>query len=143
MTKNAEQILKIINTSGEHLSAEQIFLRLKEVNQGVVLATVYNNLASLYKQGLIRKISVEGCPDRYDNIQNHDHLLCKNCGKLSDILLEDLTEKLQKQIVIPILSYDLKINYICEDCLKKENESKNKITYSNSCNTTPLYNFYK
>lgn len=135
MTKNAEQILKIINTSGEHLSAEQIFLRLKEVNQGVVLATVYNNLASLYKQGLIRKISVEGCPDRYDNIQNHDHLLCKNCGKLSDILLEDLTEKLQKQIAIPILSYDLKINYICEDCLKKENESKNKITYSNSCNT--------
>lgn len=135
MTKNAEQILKIINTSGEHLSAEQIFLRLKEVNQGVVLATVYNNLASLYKQGLIRKISVEGCSDRYDNIQNHDHLLCKNCGKLSDILLEDLTEKLQKQIAIPILSYDLKINYICEDCLKKENESKNKITYSNSCNT--------
>lgn len=128
MTKNAEQILKIINNSDEHLSAEQIFLRLKENNQGVVLATVYNNLASLYKQGLIRKLSVEGYPDRYDNIQPHDHLICRNCGKLSDILLEDLTEKIQKQIAFPILSYDLKVNYLCEDCLKKESESKNKTT---------------
>ncbi len=116
MTENAKRILKIIHASSEHLSAEQIFLRLKEDNQGVVLATVYNNLASLYKQGLVRKISAEGYPDRYDNIRQHDHLICKNCGKLSDIQLEDLTEKLREQTGIPILSYDLKIHYICEDC---------------------------
>lgn len=119
MTRNAEQILKIITESCEHLSAEQIFLRLKENNQSVVLATVYNNLSALYKQGLIRKISVEGYPDRYDNVRRHDHLICKNCGKLSDILLEDLTQALQKQLNIPMLSYDLKINYLCEDCKKK------------------------
>lgn len=124
MTKNAEQILKIINASWEHLSAEQIFLQLKENNQGVVLATVYNNLASLYKQGLIRKISVEGYPDRYDRIGRHDHLICAGCGKLSDILLEDLTQMLQKQVNIPILSYDLKINYLCEECMKKKDKDK-------------------
>ena len=49
MTKNAERILEIINGSDKHLSAEQVYLRLKEENQGVVLATVYNNLALLYK----------------------------------------------------------------------------------------------
>lgn len=120
MTKNAEQILAIINASHEHLSAEQIFFRLKETNKSVVLATVYNNLSSLYKQGLIRKISVKGFPDRYDNIKRHDHLVCRNCGKLSDILLDDLTEKLQSQLGVQMLSYDLKINYICEECAKKE-----------------------
>jgi len=124
MTKNAEQILKIIYASGEHLSAEQIYLRLKENNQSAVLATVYNNLAFLYKEGLIRKISVEGYPDCYDNVKRHDHLVCRNCGKLSDIQLEDLTEKLRKQTGIPVLSYDLKIFYLCEDCLKKKNESE-------------------
>lgn len=120
MTKNAEQILAIINASHEHLSAEQIFFRLKETNKSIVLATVYNNLSSLYKQGLIRKISVEGFPDRYDNIKRHDHLVCRNCGKLSDILLDALTEKLQNQLGVQMLSYDLKINYICEECAKKE-----------------------
>lgn len=125
MTKNAEQILAIINASHEHLSAEQIFFRLKETNKSVVLATVYNNLSSLYKQGLIRKISMEGFPDRYDNTTRHNHLVCRNCGKLSDILLDDLTEKLQNQLDIQMLSYDLKINYICEDCAKKEKEFQN------------------
>ena len=126
MTKNGKYILEIINDSEDHLTAEQIFLRLKEKNEKAVLATVYNNLASLYEQGMIRKVSVEGQPDRYDRIKRHDHLVCRKCGKLSDITLEDLSEKLQAQIDVPILSYDLKINYICPECLKKENGGNNR-----------------
>ncbi len=121
MTKNAAYILDIINDSDNHLTAEQIFLSLKERNRTVAQATVYNNLSYLYKEGLIRKISVEGYPDRYDKILRHDHLVCRKCGRLADILLEDLTEKLQSQLGIQMLSYDLKINYICEECLEKEN----------------------
>ena len=121
MTKNAAYILDIINDSDNHLTAEQIFLSLKERNRTVAQATVYNNLSYLYKEGLIRKISVEGYPDRYDKILRHDHLVCRKCGRLADILLEDLTEKLQSQLGIQMLSYDLKINYLCEECLEKEN----------------------
>lgn len=120
MTKNAKYILEMINSSNNHLTAEQIYLLLKEQNQSIAQATVYNNLSYLYKQGLIRKISVEGYPDRYDKILRHEHLVCRRCGKLSDILLEDLTEKLQSQIGVSMLSYDLKINYICDECLQKE-----------------------
>lgn len=124
MTKNAAYILDIINHSDSHLTAEQIFLRLKEKNKSVVQATVYNNLSSLYQQGLIRKISVEGHPDCYDRTVRHDHLVCRKCGKLSDVLLDDLSESLQKQLHIPMLSYDLKIHYICSDCLEKEKDSE-------------------
>lgn len=49
MNKNGKYILEIINDSEDHLTAEQIFLRLKEKNEKAVLATVYNNLASLYE----------------------------------------------------------------------------------------------
>ena len=122
MTKNARYILEIINHSTEHLTSEQIYLRLREKNAKAVLATVYNNLSTLYEQNLIRKVCVEGYPDRYDKTVRHDHLVCKKCGKLSDITLEDLAEKLQKQIGVPMISYDLKINYICTECLAKENE---------------------
>lgn len=122
MTKRAEQILEIVNHSKEHLSAEQIFLRLKEINKGAALATVYNNLSYLCREGLIRKISVEGYPDRYDNVRRHDHLVCRRCGKLSDIDLEDLTETIQKQLAVSMLSYDLKIHYLCEECSKIENK---------------------
>lgn len=119
MTKNAANILEIINHSDSHLTAEQIHQQLKEENKSVAQATVYNNLSSLYQQGMIRKISVEGHPDRYDKMRRHDHLVCRNCGKLSDILLEDLTEQIQKQVSIPMISYDLKVNYICDECRQK------------------------
>ncbi|MBO5291805.1 MAG: transcriptional repressor [Lachnospiraceae bacterium] len=125
MTKNGKYILEIINDSTDHLTAEQIYLRLKEKNSKVVLATVYNNLASLYEQNLIRKVSVEGFPDRYDKMKRHDHLVCKRCGRLSDIELKDFTGRLQEEVGHPILSYDLRIHYICEECLWKE-QARNK-----------------
>lgn len=87
------------------------------------MATVYNNLSYLCEQGLIRKISVDGYSDRYDKIEKHDHLICKKCGKISDIMLEDLTSKLQNQTDISVLSYELKLNYICDECLDNENPS--------------------
>ena len=122
MTRNARSILEINNNSKDHLTVEQIYNCLKEKNK-VVLATVYNNLSYLCEQGLIRKISVDGYSDRYDKIEKHDHLICKKCGKISDIILEDLTSKLQNQTDISILSYELKLNYICDECLDNENPS--------------------
>ena len=63
---------------------------------------------------------MDGFADRYDRVKRHDHLVCKRCGRLMDVSLQDMTESLQKELTIPILSYDLKINCICEDCSKKE-----------------------
>lgn len=122
MTRYARMILDIINESSDHLTAEQIYLILKSKNEKVVLATVYNNLANLYKEGLIRKVLVEGCSDHYDRIRRHDHLVCKNCGKIMDITLDDLTSTLQKQLGFKIDSYDLRVNYLCEDCQNKMEE---------------------
>ena len=119
MTRYAQQILDIINESTDHLTAEMIYLRLKASNSKVVLATVYNNLNLLYEQDKIRKVSVEGYPDRYDKTVKHDHLVCKKCGALSDIRLSDLTAQLQAQISEEIISYDLKVNYICPSCRSK------------------------
>lgn len=116
MTTNSELILNVINISEDHLTAEQIFLKLKETSTKIALATVYNNLNALYENNLIRKVVVEGYPDRYDKIVRHDHLVCKQCGRLTDIMLKDLTMKLKEEIGEDILSYDLKVSYICPSC---------------------------
>ncbi len=113
-------ILEIINNSNEHMTAEQLFFSLKSIYPSVVLATVYNNLNNLYKQGKIRKISIEGCPDRYDKIIRHDHLICRCCGKLSDIYLKDITSELERQTGFAIDDYDLKIQYTCPECRAKQ-----------------------
>ena len=47
MTKYEKEIFAIVNNSCEHLTAEQIFQKLKKTHPKVVLATVYNNLNKL------------------------------------------------------------------------------------------------
>lgn len=111
-----KSILEIIHSADAHMTAEQIFLALKQDYPSVVLATVYNNLNNLYQQGKIRKISVEGRPDRYDRNTRHDHLVCRRCGGLMDIHLSDLTAALEQQVGFSIEGYDLKIQYLCPQC---------------------------
>ena len=109
MTKYGKKILEIVSSSHSHMTAEEIFDVLRQTYPTVVLATVYNNLNRLWQDDLIRKVSVEG----------HDHLVCKQCGRLLDIDLGDLTKQLEKKAGLSILSYDLKLTYLCEDCKKK------------------------
>lgn len=116
-------ILEIINQADTHMTAEQIFFALKKQYPSVVLATVYNNLNSLYQQGKIRKISVEGYPDRYDKTVRHDHLVCRCCGKLADVYLSDLTSLLEKQVGFSIDGYDLKLQYLCPECRLQHSDS--------------------
>ena len=125
MTKYEKRIYEIINQSSSHVTCEQIYQILKADFPNVVLATVYNNVNKLYRYGLIRKISVEGIPDRYDRIVKHDHIVCKNCGKLTDIQFDDLTESLKKQFGADYLFYDLKVFYVCADCRNNLGTHKN------------------
>lgn len=119
MTKYEKAIYDIIQTSQEHLTVNQIFQKLRETCPKVVRATVYNNLNKLWLDGSVRKVSVEGMPDRYDTIQKHDHLICRQCGKISDISLDDLTGSLRSQLGQDFLFYDLKVYYLCPICRKR------------------------
>ena len=120
MTKYERAIYNIVRMSREHLTVRQIFERLKMDHPKVVLATVYNNLNKMWESGLIRKVSVEGMPDRYDILQKHDHLVCKRCGKILDVSFEDLTAPLRSQLGQDFLFYDLKVYYLCPECGEKE-----------------------
>ena len=122
VTEHGKKILEIVESSHNHMTAEQIFEQLRQSCPRVVLATVYNNLNRLWKEDRIRKISMEGSPDRYDRIQRHDHLVCKRCGRLLDIDLGDLTAQLERQAGVSILAYDLKLLYLCEECRKDQQE---------------------
>ena len=119
MTKYEKAIYDIIVRSHDHLTANQVYEKLKETCPGVVPATVYNNLNKLWEAGIIRKVSTEGMPDRYDSVQKHDHVICRNCGKIMDVSFDDLTSALRRQLGEDFLFYDLKVYYLCPECREK------------------------
>lgn len=119
MTTYEREIYHIIISSEKHLTVEQIYAEMKHKYPKIVLATIYNNVNKLWKAGMIRKISVENMPDRYDRLTRHDHLVCQKCGKLADVTFEDLTPSLRRQLGEDFFSYDLKVFYLCPDCRKQ------------------------
>ena len=50
--------------------------------------------------------------------------MCQGCGKLVDVDLGDLTQRLQAQVEVPILAYDLKLMYLCPECQSRQEKSK-------------------
>ena len=123
MTKYEQAIFELIESSRSHLTAEQIYATLKQRYPTMVLATVYNNLKKLSQSGMVRKVTVEGQPDRYDRKTRHDHLICADCGALLDIDLGDLTRQFQERVSEPLLGYDLRLLYRCEACRRKRADS--------------------
>lgn len=119
MTKYEKETYDAVYRVRAHLTAEQIFQKVKKAYPEVVLATIYNNLNRLCRAGLVRKVSVEGRPDRYDRAEKHDHLVCCCCGELVDISFADLTASLRQAVGETFLCYDLKVFYLCPTCRKQ------------------------
>ncbi len=111
MKKNADLILGTVLQSSAHMTAEEIHAALRDSGHRMALATVYNNLTQLHSEGRIRKVCVEGHPDRYDKMTRHDHLVCRRCGKLTDICFQDLTKLLQSQTDEELPSFGMRDRY--------------------------------
>lgn len=123
MSKNQDEMIRVLTESGRHMTAEELFMECKSRKISISLATIYRNLGILVEQGALRKISIAGESDRYDfNLSNHDHIICEKCKQVRDIQLGDFTRQIEEKLGSSILSYELNIRYICPDCMTgKEN----------------------
>jgi len=107
-------------SSKEHMSAEEIYVKAKQIQPSIAIGTIYRNLGLMVKAGEIRRIVVPNAPDRYDkSVLPHEHLICLNCGKMSDLSVCNLKDYLEGKTGIKILGYDLNLKYICKECEKE------------------------
>ena len=123
MTNLNQQILTMIQNSSGHLTAEEAFMLAKKKKINVSMASVYRILARLSEDGYIRKISIADKPDVFDKtLFEHEHVQCSVCGKISDTHINDFKKILIEQTGVDVDSYELCINYVCDDCKKKGNK---------------------
>ena len=123
MPKYAEEILTAVTELQRHPTAEQVFMEMKKEHPSIAIGTVYKHLNALAGEGLLHRITESGLPDRYDRTERHDHLICSRCGKIEDVCLPDMQSQIERVLGREILSYDLKIRYICPTCKEKEKDN--------------------
>jgi Fe2+ or Zn2+ uptake regulation protein len=117
VSKYKALILEIIQSSSGHITAEEIFLIAKRLQPSIAIGTVYRNLGLMTIAGEIKRIVIPDSPDIFEIFtQQHEHLICQNCQKISDISVHNLKEYLKKQTGLEITGFDLNLRYICNTC---------------------------
>lgn len=122
MTNLNQNILTMIQKSEGHLTAEQAFLLAKKKKIDVSMASIYRILGRLADDGYIKRFTVAGKPDVFDKtLSDHEHLVCRKCGCVEDIHINDFKKILSKSVGFKVEDYDLNINYLCNRCRKGGN----------------------
>ena len=127
LTPQREATLQVLLENHEqHLSAEDIFMLVKQKAPDIGLATVYRTLELLYELRIIEKLSFGDGVARYefrsdDHPHHHHHLICLNCGRVSEIedLLDDLEKKVELEHQFQIVDHRVNLLGYCVNCRKK------------------------
>ncbi|MEE0967908.1 MAG: transcriptional repressor [Clostridia bacterium] len=121
MTKQKKIILDIINNSCCHPTAEEIYVKAREIMPSIALGTVYRNLGIMTNGGEIRRIVCEGAPDRFDKISpHHDHMQCIRCGRINDTDIGRIIDIIKGAVGEKVCGYELMIKHVCADCEKEQ-----------------------
>ncbi len=86
-------VLEYLASHEVHATADEIFAAVNLHDPRASRATVYNNLRSLAKAGLVREVTSRDKAARYDaNLHRHHHFICDKCGAVEDIAWFDLPD---------------------------------------------------
>ena len=126
LTKQREQVFRIVLGAEGHLSAEDLHRKVREENRSIGFATVYRTLRVLVDCGLIEARQFGDGVQRYESAagDHHDHMICVDCGSVFEFE-DDEIERLQTEAAaargFEIVSHRLDIYIRCNvgDCPRR------------------------
>lgn len=131
LTPQREATVRVLLEHEEdHLSAEDVYLLVKEKSPEIGLATVYRTLELLTELKVVDKINFGDGVSRYDLRQEgaahfHHHLVCLECGAVDEIqddLLEDVEKIVERDWRFKIKDHRLIFHGVCWRCQKKSED---------------------
>ena len=112
-------VLEFLARSPIHATAGEIFGAVNRRDPRASRATVYNNLRSLARAGLVREVLSEGKAARFDaNLHRHHHFICERCGVVEDIPWFDLPRSAGRTAIgeRDIHNYEIIFRGACARC---------------------------
>lgn len=132
LTPQREATVRVLLENEEdHLSAEDVYLLVKEKAPEIGLATVYRTLELLNELEIVDKINFGDGVSRYDLRKEgaahfHHHLVCIECGTVDEIqddLLGDVEKIVEKDWNFKIKDHRLTFHGVCHRCQNTGEES--------------------
>ena len=127
-TIQREVILETLYNSDEHLTPEALHHLIQEkypeLNTGI--ATVYRTLSLLEDSNVVTSLSFGAQGKKYElgAKEHHDHLICTECGKITEFVDEEIEKRQQaitKELGFKMSDHSMQIYGTCKECQEKEN----------------------
>ena len=124
MTRERSIIVEEIFSLHEHFDADSLVDRLKGSPDRVSRSTVYRSLALLEEAGLIRKVARQDDREIFEHdygYPQHDHLICRQCGKLIEFHNEAINEvllEIARRHGFRMEGHRLEVQGLCDDCCR-------------------------
>ncbi|MGB9804211.1 Fur family transcriptional regulator [Desulfofundulus sp.] len=124
LTPQRQEVLRVlIEDAGkeEHLSAEEIWRRVKERYASISFDTIYRTLRLLTRCGLASELDFfDGCRRfEFAGHGHHHHLVCLKCGRAEelDICPEECLARVQAEKPgFKVTSHEFQIYGFCQRC---------------------------
>lgn len=121
-TKHRKAILELLENSDTPITADEIFLALKENNTSIWLSTVYRTLDMLTEKEVVLKSTLMGEDKARYEIKHDEHkhrFVCVGCHKMIPLLecpLKEFEQKLKTNMDFDVTGHNLEIYGYCHDC---------------------------
>lgn len=123
-TDQRDKILAVFVQTGKHVSAEELYARVKKAHPGIGFATVYRTLKLFSAAGLAEERRFADGFMRYEFTESdahHDHLICTKCGAILEFENERI-EELQRDVArknrFTVHRHRLELYGLCSQCRK-------------------------
>ena len=123
LTPQRIMVLDALHSVDGHISAEEIFAKVKAKYTYANISTVYRTLELLKELGLINEIDLDDGRVRYHHAEkgHHHHLICSKCGNVIDLpesAFLKLTQDLARDYKFKADLRHLAIFGLCSNCQK-------------------------
>ena len=128
LTPQREKILQVFETlpRGEHLSAEDLYNRLKKEGAGISLSTVYRTAKIMARMGLLRELELAEGHKHYESNtaspHHHHHLVCVQCNRTIEFDNDSIIKQGIKQAAksgLHLIDCQLTLHTICPEALRR------------------------
>lgn len=121
LTLQRELILDAVESLTGHVSAEDVYGRIRERFPQVNISTVYRTLELLEQEGFVAHTHFDDGVAKWHRIEEgtHQHLVCRDCGREQELeieILEPLARQLRERYGFQADVAHFAIVGICSDC---------------------------
>ena len=119
-TRSQERILRLLKSLKQAISAQDIYVTLREGKDSMGLATVYRSLETLKLEGVVQVRTVANGESLYSTVkEDKHHLTCLQCGAsipIHECPVHELENQLHQSHQFKIFYHTLEFFGLCQAC---------------------------